>query len=170
MTNESPNSPSHRTDRAALVARRLAELRREHQLSQGALGAIAGTSQATVSRWEDASSHATPSALEVAAIAEHFEVDAGWLLGIHAHRSPLPPGETIIDQGLLDDFVRAEGDEQLQALLGKDLTFGTVWVEIPVGAEVVSTAEALRRVREVDRHVRQAHPSLWQKWAEMVLR
>ena len=75
---------------AARIARRLSELRRQYGLSQEAVGTLLGTSQATVSRWEDETSTSTPSALEVSLLARHCGVSADWLLGISEHQESLP--------------------------------------------------------------------------------
>jgi len=154
---------------AATIARRLARLRREHGLSQDAVGALVGASQATVSRWEDEQSLSTPSALELGEIAAHFRVAASWILGLKEHREELPAGQTIVDQALLDSFERAQTPEELKDLLTKEMSFGAIWIQIPPGAEIVGIEEALRRVKEVDRHVRKINPDLWHEWAGIVL-
>ncbi len=164
-----PATSRDRAARAALVSERLAQLRREQQLSQDAVGQLVDASQATVSRWEDPASLSTPSVLEAGELAAHFEVDAAWLLGLHDQRDALPRGHAIIDQALLDAFAAAESADEIRALLDRDMTFGTIWTEIPAGAEVVPMQEALRRVKEVDRRLRDAHPDLWQDWARLVL-
>lgn len=161
--------PHDRADQAARIGKRLAQLRREHNLSQDALGHLVEASQATVSRWEDPESLSTPSAVEAAALAAHFGVDAAWLIGLHDHRDALPHGHAVIDSALLEAFAAAETEAELRALLDRDMTFGTIWVEIPDGAEVVPMQEALRRVKEVDRRLRDLHPDLWQEWARLVL-
>ena len=111
----------------------------------------------------------TPSALELAELATHFKVDVAWIAGSKDYREELPVGETIIDQALLDEFQLAESAEDLRKLLTKEMNFGTIWVQIPPNAEVVSLQEAMRRVKEVDRHLRKLHPDLWQEWARIVL-
>ena len=169
-TIEKPVIPQdRRTRRAATIARKIAQLRREHGLSQDALGNLVNASQATVSRWEDPESLSTPSALELADIAEHFRVDVSWILGTRDHRESLPVGHAIMDQSLLEAFGSCTTSEELKGLLARDMTFGTIWVQIPTRAEVVSIEEALRRVKEVDRHVRRVHPQLWHEWAGIVL-
>lgn len=111
----------------------------------------------------------TPSALELAEIADHFHVDVSWILGIKDHREELPVGQAIVDQALLDSFSAAATPEDLKQLLAAEMTFGAIWVQIPSSAEVVSIEEALRRVKEVDRHVRKVNPDLWHEWAGIVL-
>lgn len=162
-------APSGRRAAAARIARRLAELRRQHRLSQEAVGQLLGASQATVSRWEDPDSPNLPSALECAELASHYGVTADWLLGLSEHRSPLPPGEAVIDQKQLEAFAAARTPAELEGLLECDLSFGTIWAEIPEGAELVSVQEAHRRVRRVDKIVRERHPALWKDWARVVL-
>ena len=158
-----------RAERGREIARRLAQLRREHGLSQDALGAIVGASQATVSRWEEPSTPSAPSALEVAELAAHFGIDVGWLTASQAHRTALPIGDAVLDRALLDAFDAAETPDALRALLDGDMSFGTIWVQIPEGAELTPVPDAIRRVRSVDRTIRQRHPSLWQEWARLVL-
>ena len=164
-----PTQPHERSRRAATIATRLAQLRRERGLSQDAIGGLVGASQATVSRWEDPESLSTPSALELAELATHFEVDAAWILGTKEHREQLPVGQAIIDQGLLDSFAACKTADDLRALLTEDMTFGTIWCQIPPRAEIVNIDDALRRVKEVDRHLRKVHPELWHEWAGLVL-
>lgn len=165
-----PPTQSHqRSRRAATIATRLAQLRRESGVSQDAIGCIVGASQATVSRWEDPESLSTPSALELADLATHFGVDVSWIIGAKDHREQLPVGQAIIDQGLLDSFAACESAEELKALLAEDMAFGAIWCQVPARAEIVSIDEALRRVKEVDRHLRKEHPELWHEWAGLVL-
>ena len=170
MTDEERNPPPQRRNRTLLLAERLAQIRRERNLSQGAMGDLVGASQATVSRWEDPHSTSAPSALELAEIAEVFGVDLGWLVGSTDERDRLPAGAAVIDQAMLNSFAEATTAPELRRLLGQDLSFGTIWVQVPVGAEVATVQEAMRRVREVDRRVRELHPELWQEWAALVLR
>ena len=56
-----------------------------------------------------------------------------------------------------------------RALLEADMNFGTIWVQLPDGAESVPVSEAIRRVREVDKHVESIDLDLWQRWARLVL-
>lgn len=154
---------------AARIARRLADLRREHRLSQEAVGQILGASQATVSRWEDPDSPNLPSAVECAELARYYGVTADWLLGLSERRSSLPAGEAVIDQKQLEAFAAARSRAELESLLECDLSFGTIWAEIPEGAELVSVQEAHRRVRRVDKIVRERHPGLWKDWVRLVL-
>ena len=158
-----------RSAAAARIARRLAELRRQRGLSQEAVGQLLDTSQATVSRWEDPESSNLPSALECAELARHYGVTADWLLGLSEHRSALPAGEAVIDQKQLEAFEAARTSAELEGLLECDLSFGTIWAEIPDGAEIVSVKEAHRRVLRVDKIVRDRHPELWKDWARLVL-
>jgi len=153
-----------------VIAERLAQLRRERHISQDALAVIVGASQATVSRWEDPDSLSTPSAVEIAELAEEFEVDPAWLLGSRDERQALPVGSAIIDQTLLEAFGSASTAAELKALLGSEMTFGTIWVEVPSGAEIISVQEAMRRVKEVDRRLRKVETKLWREWAALVLR
>ena len=172
MTNIAENrvpASDRKVRRAATIAKRLAQLRREHGFSQDAVGNLVGASQATVSRWEDPQSLSTPSALELGEIADHFRVDVSWILGIKDHKEELPVGQAVVDQSLLESFANATTPEELKGLLAREMTFGTIWVQIPARAEVVSIEEALRRVKEVDRHVRKVHPELWHEWAGIVL-
>lgn len=171
MNRTIENKPSEETraKRSALIAQRLSQLRRQRNMSQDALGALVGASQATVSRWEDPESLSSPAAVEVAEIALHFGVSAAWLLGIKDHPDELPVGKAILDQALLSAFARSKTAQELKLLLERDMTFGTLWVQIPEHAEIVPIEEALRRVKEVDRHVRRVHPELWHEWAGLVL-
>lgn len=174
MRNNKTQEPAterslERPQRAARIAQRLAQLRREKDLSQDAVGQLVGASQATVSRWEDPDSLSTPSTLELAELAKHFSVDPAWLMGSREHRDELPEGQTVIDQALLDEFARAETAEDLERLLATEMTFGTIWVQIPTHAEIVSMQEAMRRVKLVDRRLRELHPKLWHEWARIVL-
>jgi transcriptional regulator with XRE-family HTH domain len=154
---------------AQRIAERIAELRQSQGLSQEAFGATVGASQATVSRWEDPQSSSTPSALELARLAERFAVSLAWLVGESEHRQTLPPRAALIDQAQLTAFAEAKTPERLEELLEHDLAFGTLWVQIPEGTEITSVEEALRRVREVDKHVRRLHPGIWEDWARLVL-
>ena len=168
-TSTSMSTSPERESRAATIAKRLGQLRREHNMSQDAVGALAGASQATVSRWEDPESLSTPSALELVELAAHFHVDVAWMLGTKDHREELPYGQAIIDQSLLNAFAESQTAEELKQLLAREMTFGTIWVQIPPHAEILAMPEALRRVKEVDRHVRKVHPDLWHEWARLVL-
>jgi len=170
--NPPPNEQSDRDQLAEpvkVIAERLAALRREAGQSQESLGQLVGASQATVSRWEDPESLSTPSALELLQLSRHFEVEVGWLVGAQDHREPLPVGAAIIDQSLLDDFGHADSAEELSELVSAQMPFGTIWVQIPKHAEVVSMQEAIHRVRAVDRRLRDRHPDLWHEWAKIVL-
>jgi len=169
LEKQLPIQSHQRSPRAATIATRLARLRRENNLSQDAVGNLVGASQATVSRWEDPDSLSTPSALELAELATHFKVDISWIVGAKEHRDQLPVGQAIIDQGLLDAFAACESANDLKKLLTEDMTFGTIWCQIPPQAEIVNIDEALRRVKEVDRHLRKVHPELWHEWAGLVL-
>lgn len=168
---EEPTAPlsEARSERAASIANRLTQLRRENDHSQETLGRLIGASQATVSRWEDPQSPSTPSALELVELATHFRVDVAWIVGSKSYRDVLPVGETMIDQALLDKFDRAESAEELDRLFSTEMPFGTIWVQIPEDAEIVSMQEAVRRVKQVDRRVRDRHPDLWHEWARIVL-
>lgn len=139
-------------------------------MSQEAVAQVVGASQATVSRWEDAESPSTPSAVEIAELADFFGVDPGWILGEREHRTALPIGSALIDQAMLSSFERAKSPDELKQLLEAQMNFGTIWIQIPDGAQVVSVQEALQRVKEIDRHIRTVYPSLWQDWAQLVLR
>lgn len=154
---------------AQRIAERIAELRHERNLSQEAFGAAVGASQATVSRWEDPRSTSTPSALELTGLAERYGVSVAWLVGESEHRQVLPPRAALIDQAQLNAFAEAKTPERLEELLEHDLAFGTLWVQIPEGTEITSVEEALRRVKEVDKHVRRLHPGIWEDWARLVL-
>lgn len=162
-------TPPPQADLARRIARRIAELRQGQGLSQEAFGATVGASQATVSRWEDPDSTSTPSALELVGLAAHFSVTLAWLVGESEHRQALPPRAALIDQAQLTAFAEAETPQRLEQLLEHDLAFGTLWVQIPEGTEITSVEEALRRVKEVDRHVRRLHPGIWEDWARLVL-
>jgi transcriptional regulator with XRE-family HTH domain len=164
-----PSSPHSRAELNRRIAERLAELRQQHGLSQEAFGAIAGASQATVSRWEDPETSSTPSAVELALLSDRLGVAVAWLIGVSDHRQTLPANAALIDQAQLAAFRDADTPARLEELLAHDLAFGTLWVQIPEGAEVISVEEALRRVKEVDKHVRRLHPDIWEDWARLVL-
>lgn len=108
--------------------------------------------------------------MELAEIADRFEVAPAWLLGMAEHQEALPVGHAVLDQGMLDAFAGTESEREFEALLERELNFGTIWVQVPQQAEVVQVQEAMRRVKEVDRRVRKRYPDLWHRWAALVLR
>ena len=102
-------------------------------------------------------------------LAEHFGVLADWIVGISPYRERLPAGEALTDEGLLARLLASRSKAEIERLLSQETGLGTVWVAIPPGVTVMSPAEAQRRVREVDRHIRSVHAGAWTVWARQVM-
>lgn len=152
----------------ARVADRLLRLRQRHGGSQETVAEVVGVTQAAISRWENPEHPATPSAAELAALATHFGVTCDYLVGSSEHEDELPAGQALLDEGLLEALLQVRNKRELAALIGDDLAFG-IYATIPERATVVSHAEAQRRLRQVDKHLRAIDEKLWREWARQVL-
>lgn len=152
----------------ARIAGCLHDLRVKGNHSQEDIAKVVGVTQAALSRWENPEHPATPSAAELAGLAEYFAVSLDYIVGHSEFTTSLPAGEALVDQGLLDALAQAKTKKQLADLINFDLGFG-VWASIPAAAEVVSHQEVQNRVRAVDKHLRSIDHDLWQEWARHVL-
>lgn len=70
------------------IGQRIAELRKQNNLSQEALGEALGVSRQAISKWE--SDAALPEIDKLIALSKRFGVTVGWLLGVEegAHSAP----------------------------------------------------------------------------------
>ena len=62
------------------IGQRIAELRRQNNLSQEALGEALGVTRQSISKWE--SDGALPEIEKLVAMSRLFSVTVGWLLGV----------------------------------------------------------------------------------------
>jgi transcriptional regulator with XRE-family HTH domain len=172
----SPDRPRrHRRDpemlqeEVAEIARRLLQLRTERNESQEEVAQLVGVTQSALSRWESPEHPTTPSAAELRRLAEHFGVQADWILGLTSYRRRLPAGEALIDEGLLDQLLATRSKTEIERLLRQESGLGTVWIAITPGLNVMSPLAAQQKVRQVDRHIRAVHGGAWEEWARQVL-
>lgn len=171
MTSKKPRKrrdPGELQPVVAKIAGRLHDLRVRRDHSQEEVARVVGVTQAALSRWENPEHPATPSAAELAGLADFFEVSLDYMVGRSQFETNLPTGEALVDQGLLDALAVAKTKQKLAELINFDLGFG-VWASIPEGAEVVSHQEVQSRLRKVDKHLRSIDEKLWQEWARHVL-
>lgn len=71
---------------------RIAEVRKQHHLTQKDLGSILGAAQNTISNWE--SEKRSPDYASLQKMAQYFGVTIDWLLGLDAKKAPpTPEGE-----------------------------------------------------------------------------
>jgi len=70
------------------IGQRIAELRKQNNLSQEALGEALGVSRQAISKWE--SDAALPEIDKLIALSKRFGVTVGWLLGVEAEVRSAP--------------------------------------------------------------------------------
>jgi len=161
--------PQMLQEEVAEISRRLLQLRSERNESQEEVARLVGVTQSALSRWESPDHPTTPSAAELRRLAEHFGVQADWIIGVSPYRQRLPRGEALIDEGLLDQLLATKSKTEIERLLAQETGLGTVWIAITPGLNVMSPMDAQQKVRQVDRHIRAVHGGAWEDWARQVL-
>jgi len=81
------------------VGPRLAQARREANLTQEDIGRLLNVAPETVSRWEQERN--VPSFLQVSRLADAYAVSLDWIAGRAPHPSGLRPGHTVVDRKAL---------------------------------------------------------------------
>ncbi len=144
---KSPDSPD-RSATVEVVATRLRQLRARAGLKQAEVAACVGCDSSSVSKWESGR-HSTPSCPELLALARLFDVSVSYIVGQVDSPQPSAVGRALIDRRLLDALLVVRSAEELDALIRKQAG-DRLWVEVPEGAETVTTVrEAVRAVRSV---------------------
>lgn len=81
------------------LGQRIQQLRKEHNLSQEALGEQLGVSRQAISKWE--SDNTIPEIDKLIALAKLFHVSVGTLLGVEEDDPAAPSAEELTDRELL---------------------------------------------------------------------
>ena len=106
------------------TGQRIAQCRRQLNLSQEALGEKVGVSRQAISKWE--ADAALPDIDKLIALSRLFQVSVGWLLGVEAQPQPQPESPQLDEELLrkIEEVVRRYQPRKKPLTTGKKILIG----------------------------------------------
>lgn len=106
------------------TGQRIAQCRKQQNLSQEALGEKMGVSRQAISKWE--SDAALPDIDKLIALSRLFDVSVGWLLGVEAQPEPQPEAPQLTEEMLrkIEEVVRRCQPRKKRLSTGKKVLIG----------------------------------------------
>lgn len=115
------------------TGQRIAQCRKQLNLSQEGLGEKVGVSRQAISKWEaDAT---LPDIDKLIALSRLFSVSVGWLLGVEEQPNPQPESPQITEELLLkiEEVVRRSQPEKKRLSRGKKVLFALAAIALLLG-------------------------------------